>query len=391
VRRYTDDEEERIHLQGEVREWTRSGLLDAAQGEALAADLRVDLRRTKPFLRAVLALFTALIVAAGVALFLNVFEVSGEVATAMVEAVASLACLGIAELLVAHYRCYRFGVEESFAVAAVALLMLSGEGLAAAQEIGRRGMPTVVALLIGSAGGFGLFRRFGFIYAAVASVICAAAIPFQFDLDPSIQRSIAAATMAVVFFAVRPTRLQHGDDFPGNEYGYLQAAALAGVYLMLNLVLVSGWRPIAGWFHWPSYLAIWALPIAGLRLGVRDRDRELIDVSALLLLVTLLTNKSYLGWPRHSWDPIGLGVLLIAVAWGLRRWLSTGPGGERHGFTATRLLEKDRAALSRVSIAASLGQPGMGTGTQIGGSGTPPPADPFGGGRSGGGGGGDHF
>ena len=63
MRRYTDDEEERIHLQGEVREWTRSGLLDAAQGEALAAELRVDLRRTKPFLRAVLALFTALIVA----------------------------------------------------------------------------------------------------------------------------------------------------------------------------------------------------------------------------------------------------------------------------------------------------------------------------------------
>jgi hypothetical protein len=54
-----------------------------------------------------------------------------------------------------------------------------------------------------------------------------------------------------------------------------------------------------------------------------------------------------------------------------------------------RLLDKDRAALSRVSIAASLGQPGVGTG--ISGSAAPPPAEPFGGGRSGGGGGGDHF
>jgi uncharacterized membrane protein YgcG len=114
-----------------------------------------------------------------------------------------------------------------------------------------------------------------------------------------------------------------------------------------------------------------------------------MDVSALLLLVTLLTNKLYLGWARHTWDPVVLGVLLIAVAVAIRRWLSTGLGGERRGFTAARILEKDRAALSRVSIAASLAPPGVGTG--VGGSGTPAPAEPFGGGRSGGGGGGDRF
>ena len=136
-------------------------------------------------------------------------------------------------------------------------------------------------------------------------------------------------------------------------------------------------------------MAIWALPIAGIRLGVRDRDRELMDVSALLMLVTLLTNKAYLGLPRNTWDPIVLGILLIAIAVGVRRWLSAGTGGERRGFTAARLLEKDRAAVSRVSIAAALGQPGVGTG--INPSGTAPPAEPFGGGRSGGGGGGDRF
>jgi hypothetical protein len=389
MRRYTADEEERIHLQGEVREWTRSGLLDAAQGEALAAELRVDLRRTKPFLRAVLALFTALIVAAGMALFLTVFEVRGDVGIAVIATLAALACLGAAELLVANYRCYRFGVEESFAVAAVALLMWGGEGLAAAQEVGQRWMPTVVALLIGSAGGFGLFRRFGFLYAAVAGVICAAAIPFQFDLAPSIQRSIAAAIITLVIVAVRPGRLKDGDDYPGNEYGYLQAAALAGVYLTLNVELTADWGRATGWYYWLTYIAIWALPIAGIRLGTRDRDRQLMDVSALLLLATLLTNKDYLGWPRHPWDPIVLGVLLIVVAVGLRRWLSTGAGGDRHGFTATRLLDKDRAALSRISIAASLGQPGVRTGTSAPAG--PAPAEPFGGGRSGGGGGGDHF
>jgi hypothetical protein len=389
VRRYSADEEERIRMQDAVREWTRSGLLDPAQAETLGAELRVSLRRTNPFLRAVLALFTALIIAAGVALFLTVFEIGGHLPIAVIAAVAAVASFGVAELLVAHYRCYRFGVEESFAVAAVILLALSGHELATLPEIGRRSTPFVVALLIGSAGGCGLYWRFGFIYAAFASVICAAAIPFQFDLDPAVQRTIAAAMIAVVFVAVRPKRLQYGDDYPGNEYGDLQAAALAGVYLVLNVHLTGNWQHTAGWFHWLTYVAIWLLPIAGIRLGVRDRDRELMDVSALLLLVTLLTNKAYLGWPTHTWDPIVLGVLLLAIAVGLRRWLSTGPGGERRGFTAARLLEKDRAALSRVGTAAALWQPGAGTASHP--SGTASPAGPFGGGRSGGGGGGDRF
>jgi hypothetical protein len=355
----------------------------------LAAQLRVDLRRTNVFLRAVLALFTALIVAAGVALFLTVFEVQKNIPVAVVAALASMACLGAAELLVANYRCYRFGVEEAFAVAAVVLLAFSGFVFAGSLEAWPRWTPAVVALLIGSAGGFGLYRRFGFIYAAFAAVICAAAIPFQFHLDPAARRAIAAATIAVVFLVVRPKRLQHRDDYPGDEYGYLQAAALAGVYLTLNLHLTDYPPHSAGWFHWLTYVAIWALPIAGLGLGVRDRDRELIDVSAVLMLVTLATNKPYLGWPRHTWDPIVLGALLMAIAVGVRRWLSAGPGGERRGFTAARLLERDRAMLSRVSIAASLGQPGVGT--AINAPGTGPPAEPFGGGRSGGGGGGDGF
>jgi hypothetical protein len=209
------------------------------------------------------------------------------------------------------------------------------------------------------------------------------------QLLPAAQRTIAAGTIALVFLAVRGKRLQYGDDYPGNEYGNLQAAALAGVYLTLNLHLTDHWQHTAGWFHWLTYVAIWALPITGIGVGVRDRDRELIDVSVVLMLLTLVTNKAYLGWPRHTWDPIVLGILLMAIAVGVRRWLSAGPGGERRGFTAARLLERDRALLSRVSIAASLGQPGVGT--AINTPGTAPPAEPFGGGRSGGGGGGDRF
>jgi hypothetical protein len=106
-------------------------------------------------------------------------------------------------------------------------------------------------------------------------------------------------------------------------------------------------------------------------------------VNLILAMITLITHKAYLHWPRHSWDPMIFGAMLIATALGLRRWLAAGSGGARNGFTPQRLLEEDRAALS-VLRAVSLGVQPVGA---------PSPASPetFGGGRSGGGGAGASY
>ena len=65
-------------------------------------------------------------------------------------------------------------------------------------------------------------------------------------------------------------------------------------------------------------------------------------VGTVVAILTLVTNKPYLGWPRHTWDPMLLGILLTGVAIFVRRWLAGGPGGIRHGFTAARLSGKDQ-------------------------------------------------
>jgi hypothetical protein len=114
-----------------------------------------------------------------------------------------------------------------------------------------------------------------------------------------------------------------------------------------------------------------------------------MDVSLVLALVTLVTSKPYLGWARHTWDPIVFGIVLIGVAVAIRRWLDSGPRGERDGWTAARILEKDRAALSVLGVASALVPPGVVSGSPS--PGAEPPAPQFGGGRSGGGGGGDGF
>ena len=100
-------------------------------------------------------------------------------------------------------------------------------------------------------------------------------------------------------------------------------------------------------FYWATYVAIWLVPAAGLWMAMRDRQRLLLDVNILLAIVTLMSNKQYLGAEQMPWDPILFGVLLVGVALGLRRWLSSGPNGSRQGVVAERLLASERAVSRR--------------------------------------------
>src|SRR5262249_49343324 len=97
-------------------------------------------------------------------------------------------------------------------------------------------------------------------------------------------------------------------------------------------------------------------------------------------ILTLATNKPYLGLEHRAWDPMLLGILLIGVAVGLKRWLAAGENGVRRGFTARRLSASDAKFSSLVSTAGVVASSGA--------IATPAPHhEPvFGGGDSGGGG-----
>jgi len=72
-----------------------------------------------------------------------------------------------------------------------------------------------------------------------------------------------------------------------------------------------------------------------------------------------------------------LGVLLIGLAAGLRRWLDAGPDGVRNGFTARRLSARDRDLTNALPVLSMMVTPTP--------SATEPPTH-FGGGSTGGGG-----
>jgi len=390
MRRYTAEDEERIRAQAHVRAWARAGLLAADQAAALDVRLRTDLRRTNVFLRAVLALFTAVIVAASVGL---VFVWSGfdrtQAATAATFAGAAVVCAALAEYLVAAFRLYRYGVEEMLAVAAAVLLALSADQAAHALRLSHA---HAIMAAVAAGASLAAYRRLGLLYAAVGALAAATLVPFGLGMSEAAQHAIAAAICAVVFAWMRALHARHGDDFPGDEYAALGAAAYAGVYLTLNLRVFELFNPFDALalaqvdrrFYWATYAATWQLPAVALALSIREKDRLLLTVAIGSALATLSTNKPYLGWPRQTWDPILLGLLLIAIATAVRRWLGSGPAGARGGFTAEKILERDRDALSAIATASAAWPHQHDHQAHR----PEPPPSQFEGGRSGGGGGG---
>jgi hypothetical protein len=380
---YTDDQERDIRVGRLVKDWAKSGLLSEEQRDRILPELKVDLRRTNLFLRGTLFLFTLLIVQSTIGLVMIAVGTTGdEGIAAVLLVIGSAANFWVANVLVRRFHLYRFGVEEAMAVASVIFAVAAAIfAVVAVQGSSFSGdAPWLSALCVGAAMSLVLFLHFGFVYAAIVAMVFAACVPFLPGDNDTVHRVLSAAVLAAVFAMARREREEHGREFPGDNYAIIEAAAWIGIYLVINLPL-SSW--LSRWdagtpFYWGTYAATWLLPIAGLWIAVRDRHRLLLDANIVMAIVTLSTNKEYLGSPRHAYDPIAFGVLLIVVAVGLRRWLASGEDGSRAGFVAERILESEKARLGMVGTISVLHQGPVASRPQ-------PEAPPIGGGGASGG------
>ncbi len=126
--------------------------------------------------------------------------------------------------------------------------------------------------------------------------------------------------------------------------------AIAALYVAVNLVSWDGhWLEslaVAG--HRPSpapalrplaMLATALVPLAVLAFGVVTRRVLLIDVGILLGVASLVTVRAYLHL-LPVWAVLaGCGAAALLAVLALRRWLASGPSGERFGYTAEPLFE----------------------------------------------------
>jgi len=396
VRLYSASSEETLRARKLLTDWVGEGFLTKAQYQLLEQETVSELRTTNVFLRLVLFLFTLISVGAAAALFYVVSRPSEQTAGVFFLIFAAI-CYAAAEAAVARARLYRYGIEEALAVCSVGFLCA---GIEVAFFSGSPYSPK--EFLIPAAGvvfSLWIWHRFGLSYAFLATMIFALFLPGYWTSSREAQHLIIAVFYAIGLAAVATVRSRHRFDYLEEAYSLVEAFLWLGIYLAINLQLSSlnlsarwwnGTRAAAQFarpFYWGTWVLIWCLPPIVLARGIRQKDRFVIAVGAIIASLTLVSNKPYLGWPRHTWDPMLLGILLTSVALFIRRWLARGPGGIRHGFTAARLSGKDK---HWINIGATV----LGPLSPHSITPDPQPSSPdfrFGGGQTGGGGAGGDF
>jgi len=396
---YSASSEETLRARKLLSAWFGDGLLTKDQYDLLETETLSELRTTNIFLRLVLFLFTLVSVGAAAGLFFAVFlSRSSDQPAGVFFLIFGVICYAAAELVVSRFRLYRYGIEEALAVCSIVFLCV---GMHAA-FFGNRSYSSEDAAqsLIPAAGvvlSLWIWRRFGFSYAFLAAMIFVVFLPGYWISSLAVEHVMVAALYAIGLADVVAVRSRHRLDYLDERYSLVESMLWFGIYLAINLQVsrldfrmqASGgsWtapefgRP----FYWITWVLIWCLPPMVLTRGIRQKDRFVIVAGAIMAVLTFVSNKPYLGWTRHSWDPMLLGILLTGVAIFIRRWLDRGAEGIRYGITAVRLSGKDQRWLNAVASAAGLLSPQVPA---------PQPSDTdfhFGGGSSGGGGAGGDF
>ncbi len=355
MRAYSASAEEAVDARNLLKDWLAESFITRAQYDRMEPDTACNLRRTNIFLRIVLFLFTLIIVGAAAGLFFVVFlDRSSSQTTGVFFLICAALTYAAAEFAVSHFHVYRYGIEEALATCSVAFL---SAGMLALSSSG----PEFLAPAAGIVMSLWIWHRFGLPYAFLAAMIFVIWLADDWTSSHTAQHVIVAAFYAAGLIAVITLR--------PRGHSIVEALLWLGLYLAINLQLSSvdllerWWRgPVTNTdfpstFYWTTWILTWLVPPAILMRGVRRKDRFVIAVGSIAAILTLITNKPYLGWQRHTWDPMLLGALLIATALLLRRWLAAAPGGIRHGFTAQRLSAKDKQWMSIGSTAIGLVAP----------------------------------
>jgi hypothetical protein len=396
MRAYSASSEEALRARDLLKDWAGEGFLTEAQYQRMEQETVCALRRTNIFLRLVLFLFTLIIVGAAAALFFVVFlSQPATQTTGIFLLIFAAVSYAAAELAVSQARLYRYGIEEALAACSVGFLCAGMEAAFFSGHPYSR-TPDGTEFLVPAAGAIvslWIWHRFGLPYASLAAMIFVVWLPGYWTSSHSAQHMIVAAFYAVGLLTVAAVRPRHRFTYLNNEYSIAEALLWLGIYLAINLQL-SSVNLLGQWwggprtttefsrpFYWATWVLIWCLPPVVLARGLRRKDRFVIALGAIVAILTLVTNKPYLGWQRHTWDPMLLGALLIGVALFIRRWLANGPGEIRQGFTAQRLSGKEKPWMNAGAAAFGLVSPNIITPSPQTG-----PDVHFGGGDSGGGG-----
>jgi len=377
-----------------ARSWRRAGVIDDAALAAVEARHPDDRVRVGPVFRVLLFLFTLLAGIAGFGLVSvlasSAFPRSGEPGLlAALSVLAGGAFAALTETQTGNLRRRQGGTEAATSFLAVGFL--SG---AVAWWVLRPPTLDVLHLFAG--------------LCAVSAVLAAAAWRWGYPLyagaaTAALLPALAGLPLGRLWWIVLPLaaapfllKLAAAPRLPPAHRGSWTAVLLVSLAALYAAVHIGSWEeqiieeigslhfvtpaPRGDALWWLSVAATALVPVVLLAFGIHGRRYPLLLLGAGTAVASLVT----LRWYVHVaplWVILTLsGAVLAAAVLLLRRYLESGPGGERHGFTAAslfqdlarqRLLEAGAAIATFTPAARTLhDEPGFqGGGGQFGGGG----------------------
>ncbi|MHB8767064.1 MAG: hypothetical protein ACYDA8_22355 [Deferrisomatales bacterium] len=363
-------EEPRARVVEEAEGWLASGLVGREQADAIRARYRPDLVRMNFFLRLLLGVFT-LHAATSVPLLPHLLFDLDLAGTGWVLLALAPSLWWLTDrLLIRRRGLYRCGVEEAL------LLCALGFGAAGLAILLATAMPgseewvwLAVHLLVLGLSAAGAVR-YGHPLAALLAVLALVGLPFglryllEWDWVGSPRWwlfALGAAVASGCHGRLEWARGGGGQLLPGYERCLETArfAALVALYAAANSYLHrlawpspegSGWAGAAADGLCAALTA--AIPGAALAAGIWRRDRALLWFGGLSAVASILTLNYFFHLGYLAEELTLAGGAVTAAAFGLSRWLGTGPNRRRGGFTAEPLLEPRLYGLDAEALAA---------------------------------------
>lgn len=334
-----------------ARAWKKAGAIGEAELKAVEAEYPDDRSRVGPVFRVLLFLFTLLAAGGGfgfvLALF-NGFSPDDEIFGPFL-LIFGVGSAVATDMLITLMRRRQGGIEAALSLAAVGCLIgfvawLAFDPLGLEDETAVPVLFLIAVPILATAA-----WRWGYpLYAGAAAA--------------SLLGALAALPAGRLFWIALPlalapwlTRRSDSERLPPADRDSWKAVllvCLVGAYVAVHLgsVAVQFVEKIGGrWdgqpvavsdpIRWLVLAGTALLPIAYLTVGVRTRRYPFLLAGLGTGIASVITLVDYARLEPLWAVLLATGALLVAAIFALRRYLETGPGGERYGFTAAPLFD----------------------------------------------------
>ncbi|HTG33751.1 MAG TPA: hypothetical protein VLB76_12555 [Thermoanaerobaculia bacterium] len=331
-----------------ARGWKRAGAIDETALAAAVAAYPDDRHRLGPVFRVLVFLFTIIAINGGCGFIWALFNFKGDTPPLVLLLVFGVALLVLTEIQVTKMRRAQGGSEAATSLVGVGYLL--GFVGWMADKAGLSFLHVIAVVLLAAAFLLaGAAWRWGYPLYAGASLVALLAIFTAFP-----QGRLAWIVLPLLAAPVL-ARLAESARLPPAHRASCAAVlgvALVGLYAALNIASYD-----FGWLEpdlsiWKLQPAIWGpsvrwifiaatalVPIVYLALGLRSRRWVFLILGLGTGIASLVTLRWYVHLAPLWVVLTASGAALVAAVLALRRYLDSGAGKERHGFTAEPLFE----------------------------------------------------